>query len=155
MNNFKKGFTIVEILVVVAIIGILASIVMVSLNSSRAKARDANRAKSIENIKGALELYFANNGQYPSVGTDDAGYLISTLGPTLVPNFLPALPQDPYYPNISSVAGDFQYVRGSAGSYGLWVYLETAAGSVPAGSRCVTGVNINPGWWGAPPVCPF
>jgi type II secretion system protein G len=155
MNKVKKGFTLIELLVVMAIIGILAAVIMVSLNSSHSKAHDTKRASDVKELEGAIELYFSNNGQYPSVGTDNTGYLISTLQPALVPNYLATIPQDPLYPGLSSVQGDYQYVRGDAGSYGIWVYLETAQGSVPANSRCITGVNINTLWFGGSPQCPF
>ncbi len=149
-----RGFTLIELMVVIAIIGILASIIFTSLNSARAKGRDAKRGQEVKQLEGALDLYFSANGQYPSVGSDNLGYPIATLQAALVPNYLVKIPQDPLYTGVSS-PGDYQYVRGNAGSYGLWVYLETAQWSVPANSRCVTGQNINPGWWSGPPVCPF
>ena len=62
---FKKGFTLIELLVVIAIIGILASIVLVSLNNARQSARDTKRISDMRSVSLALELYYANNGNYP------------------------------------------------------------------------------------------
>jgi hypothetical protein len=50
---------------VIAIVGILASVVLSSLNSVRTKARDAKRIADIRNIQSALELYYDQYGQYP------------------------------------------------------------------------------------------
>ena len=67
MNTTKpKGFTLIELLVVVAIIGILATVVLASLGSARSKARDARREADIRTIQTALEIYFIDNGVYPS-----------------------------------------------------------------------------------------
>lgn len=63
----KKGFTLIEILVVVAIIGVLATISLMALNTSRAKARDARRIEDVRKIALALEQYTADNGDYPVV----------------------------------------------------------------------------------------
>lgn len=52
-------------LVVVAIIGILAAIVLSALNSARAKARDARRDSDIKTIQNALETYYVEHGEYP------------------------------------------------------------------------------------------
>ena len=61
----KSGFTLVELLVVISIIGVLASVVFASINSARAKARDARRIADLRQIATALEFYYDANGQYP------------------------------------------------------------------------------------------
>ncbi len=59
------GFTLIELLVVISIIGLLASVVLVSLNSSRVKARDARRLADMAQIQKALALYYDQNNRYP------------------------------------------------------------------------------------------
>jgi type II secretion system protein G len=78
------GFTLIELMVVIAIIGILASIITVSLQSSRAKGRDAKRLSDVRTIQLALEEYYNDNGYYPSS-------LVGTIAPT----YLPTVPCDP------------------------------------------------------------
>src|SRR3989344_2904549 len=72
MNN-KKGFTLIEILIVISVIGILASIVLVNLGGFRSRGRDARRISDLRTIQNALELYYANSGNYP-IGTEDNLY---------------------------------------------------------------------------------
>jgi prepilin-type N-terminal cleavage/methylation domain-containing protein len=63
----KKGFTLIELLVVISIISLLSSVVLASLNGTRAKARDARRMSDALQIRNALNLYAANNnGNFPS-----------------------------------------------------------------------------------------
>jgi|SRR6185295_15538033 len=81
----RFGFTIIELLVVVAIIGILASIVLASLNNARLKARDARRVADIKQLQLALALYFDSNSAYPAVIT----------GNTLAPTYISTVPTDP------------------------------------------------------------
>lgn len=62
---YKKGFTFVELMVVVILIGILSTIVAVSYGKSQTKARDAKRRSDIQSIATAMEMYKANNKKYP------------------------------------------------------------------------------------------
>lgn len=66
----KRGFTLVEILIVVSIIGLLASIVLVGLGSFRSRGRDARRIADLRQTQNALELYYSKFGSYPLVTWD-------------------------------------------------------------------------------------
>lgn len=68
----KKGFTLIEILIVVAIIGLLSSVVLVGLGSFRARGRDARRISDLRQVQSGLELYYAKNQSYPAAASWDA-----------------------------------------------------------------------------------
>ncbi len=61
----RIGFTLVELLVVISIIALLSSVVVASLNSARAKARDARRIADMRQIQTALEFFYDSYGRYP------------------------------------------------------------------------------------------
>lgn len=61
----NKGFTFVELLVVVTIIAVLSSVAIVSFQSTNRNSRDAKRKADLEQVRAALELYRAENGVYP------------------------------------------------------------------------------------------
>ncbi len=89
MKRNQRGFTLVELLVVIAIIGLLSTIGVVSLNSARAKARDAKRLSDIRQLASIMELYFSSNQQYPfspAAGTTLDGGCISEKGTVGVKN---------------------------------------------------------------------
>lgn len=62
-----KGFTIVELLIVIVVIGILATLVITTYNGVQQKARDTKRKTDINSIQGQLEAFTASKGYYPSL----------------------------------------------------------------------------------------
>lgn len=118
----RKGFTLVEILIVVFIIGLLSSIVLVGLGSFRARGRDARRIADLHSMQNALELYFSKEGIYPDMMTNSASewsVLASTLKNAGIG--IANVPNDP-----ASAAGKFyRYGVSSEGlSYVLGATME-------------------------------
>lgn len=72
-NN--QGFTLLEMLVVMIIIGILAAIGLRTFSQSRVKSRDAKRKSDLEQIQRALDMYRTDHGHYP-VNTEDGELLV-------------------------------------------------------------------------------
>jgi len=64
-RRFSRAFTLVELLVVVAIISLLSSIVYSNVNEARANARDAKRVVEAKTLQTSAELYFSTFGYYP------------------------------------------------------------------------------------------
>lgn len=65
-KGLDRGFTLIELLVVISIIGLLSSVVLASLSTARASARDSERIAAVKQIQNALELYALDHGgDYP------------------------------------------------------------------------------------------
>ena len=69
----QKGFTLIELMIVVAIIGILAAVAIPQYNDYTKKAKLSNAASTVEPIKSALSLYYQENGAWPSTADDWTG----------------------------------------------------------------------------------
>ena len=90
----QEGFTLLELLIVIVIIGILALIIVPGLASGPKRARDAQRKSDMRAVKNALETYYNDKNGYPaSTGTSTAAY--SALSTSLTPDYLPSIPADP------------------------------------------------------------
>ncbi|MFH0804816.1 MAG: prepilin-type N-terminal cleavage/methylation domain-containing protein [Patescibacteria group bacterium] len=75
----SSGFTLIELMVVVSIIGILVSIGLVSLNGAKESARDSRRMADIAQIRLALELYSQDYNSYPTPSLSDAASMVSSV----------------------------------------------------------------------------
>lgn len=103
------GFTLVELLIVIAIIGLLASIVMASLSSVSTKARDTKRIEEIDQIRKALAIYIANFSYYPIATATTTLTSTSTVGVAIIGSgAMSKMPQDPsvyQYSYVSDLTG--------------------------------------------------
>lgn len=110
----KKGFTLIEVLIVVAIIGILASIILLGLGAFRGKGRDSRRMTDLRQVQNALELYFVKNGYYPNVSS------WSELTTNLVNAGIGIITVS----NDPTTGWNYGYCRAASESYVLAAYLE-------------------------------
>jgi general secretion pathway protein G len=72
IKTLKKqgGFTLLELLIVIVIIGILALLIIPNITSAPKKARDTKRKTDITTVRKGLEEYFVNNNSYPAALSD-------------------------------------------------------------------------------------
>lgn len=105
-----RGFTLIEVLLVVAVIGILASIVMVSLGGSSANTRDARRIGDLKNLQAAVNLFIQETGAPPGAAAGWWAQLNNScagLQPApysqLRPGYYAVLPEDPKTTDLASL----------------------------------------------------
>src|SRR5882757_3970226 len=67
LKSNRSGFTIVELLIVIVVIGILAGLVITTFTGIQQKARNTERQTDIKAIHGQVEAYYAQNGRYPTL----------------------------------------------------------------------------------------
>ncbi len=89
ISSLKKqgGFTLLELLIVIVIIGILALLIIPNITSAPKKARDTKRKTDITTVRKGLEEYFVNNNVYPAALSD------LTTGSAPIIKTLPADPK--------------------------------------------------------------
>lgn len=156
--NLKAGLSLIEMLVVIAIIAILSAIIYASFEDARKQARDKTRMTALKELQLAVELYKAQNGTYPSScgGSSDffgpgeeMGDYYTDCGAEyiqgLVPDFIDSLPQDP---KSESDLGMGFYYRSNGSSFKILVQNSVEAVTVSSGDefyRCPAGCNTQGG----------
>lgn len=140
-GNNQSGFTLIEMLIVIGIVGLLATLTILSLENTRKLARDTKRVADMATIEKALAMYFNDNGGYPPIQNCRSYYSTTatyrTYGiywnnpcPTAslrcyLANYLTILPVDPVQSDVyayyySSNPGDNNM------SYGIMVRPESS-----------------------------
>ena len=126
-QSFSQGFTFIEFLVVIGIVGILASVVLITMNSIQANGRDAKRILELTQFKSILEFYNSDNNSYP-LSTPE--YEIpDALWGELWPGYTPIVPEDP----LSSQT--YAYISDGTG-YQIYAKLERMSDSTFSCDGC-------------------
>lgn len=118
-QSLSRGFTLIEMLIVITIIAVLASMILVGMGGARAKARDARRIGDLHNIQNALELYYANYGTYPTNTynsvTDWDNFMTLIEGSNIGVNRVPKDPldRDSYYYRYEPNSEGTNYILGA------------------------------------------
>lgn len=143
----QNGFSLIEILVVIGIIGILSSLLIPNLIGVRQRARDSQRKSDIRQMQSALELYRADNAAYPSV--IDTPYRLNSTActasniftsPNLLVTYMQKIPCDPTGTGVYN-GGNYYYYSNQK-TYTLAGCLENTADS--------TGTSTAPSPTGSP-----
>jgi len=131
----QSGFTLIELMLVIAIIGMIASFAMVGQRRRQAAQRDVTRVSHMTELQKALALYLADAGEYPTMtgcvdGTDavSLGLLSKSLvgaGDTI---------KDPLNPSDTNKC---YYYTGTGSAYTLRYTLERTSTSGDAGDHII------------------
>ena len=132
----NKGFTFIELLVVMTIIGVLMAVGVTSFSVANKKGRDGKRKSDLEQIRAALELYRVDVGVYPPSlsACGDANWCLSSPIELGGVTYMDPVPTD-------SQTGEryFYYYRAASVTYALCTKLELTPASDScgiAGARC-------------------
>ena len=126
------GFTIVELLIVIVVIGILAAITIVSFNGVTSKANVSKSQSDLKNMQKLIEMYKVDNGTYPN--TSQNWYFSDAAGasggdgfiPGVVPTYAKSLPRPTAGAYIYISNGtDYKIMRYNAIPSGEWAAVPT------------------------------
>ncbi|MBK4716102.1 MULTISPECIES: type II secretion system major pseudopilin GspG [Tenebrionibacter/Tenebrionicola group] len=115
----QAGFTLLEVMVVIVILGILASLVVPNLMGNKEKADVQKAVSDITALESALDMYRLDNNRYPS---GEQGLAALVTQPVIMPvprnypqdGYIRRLPQDPW-------GNDYQYRQpGRHGRIDIW-----------------------------------
>lgn len=143
MGSKTRGFTLVELLIVIVIIAILAGITLVTYNGIQNRATDSANLANANVIAKAITAYQIENGNYPICpGGDGTSCPVTSIASMLSPVYISSIPNDTKYA--------YQYV-GTTSNSGMWsirMYKRQISNYCKVGSS-----NMLVSWWTSAPAC--
>ena len=139
LKTIHKGFTLVELLITVSIIGIMAALSLFALQNARVQGRDAQRKANLDSIRSAVELYRADCNTYPASMPAVGSAWTAPVG-CGGNTYMPIRPGDPLNPTRT-----YRYTPGAGNlTYSICAALEEAPATCTGtgcGQSC--GPNCN------------
>lgn len=123
----KKGFSLVELLVVISIIATLTAILLPNMMGARDRANDSKKKQEMTSIKGALRFFYNETQTYPASSS------MEDLATTLAP----------FMPSINSIGYTYEYTQLNKGD-GFWLRALTEATSSEENIGSQTRCGITP-----------
>lgn len=146
-SRTARGFTLVEILVTVAIIGLLSTLAVVALGDARTRSRDSKRVSDVRGIMTALELYNNDNNGYPTeltpvalgVGSHRAlcggGFkAVCDPGEDVMMGIIPDAPT-PWDGDCTESENEYSYETPGGGEYVIGFCLGKSVGELSEGTH--------------------
>ncbi len=131
----KKGFTLIELIIVIGVIGIVAVFTVISVSNARMKSRDSRRVTYVKQINEALELYYLHNGIYPTAITPGQSFV---FGSTTYLNIVPSNPM-PRIDGACATDTNFSYTpKPGNHDFELKFCLGGATNSFPSGTNVIS-----------------
>lgn len=116
----EQGFTLMELMVVMIIIGILSTIIAGNFIQIKLRARDVKRKNDLAQMQRAIEAYYNDHGIYPSFFTTDLTWGAPFVDPVSGVVYMNQLPNDPQQPTSQFLL----LVNTSGTKYQLLAHLE-------------------------------
>lgn len=129
----NQGFTLIELVIVMAIISMLTALATFNFNQARVRARDVQRKSELRQLQNALELF--KNDQSPQRYPTDA----EGLNVLVTSNFMAKLPVDPREKATDGSWADYAYVRLTGLTFTLTACLENTSDPDKSVGSCGPG----------------
>jgi len=124
--NDRRGFTLIEVMIVVAIVGLLASLAQPMFKNAVVKAREAALRENLFNMRSAIDQFWANNGRYPD-----------SLDELVQKEYMRKIPKDPI---TKTTDWDVEYYGGDENGEGAGGIVDVHSTSGEVG---LNGVNYS------------